>query len=333
MIALVAMMAGVATAFGVWLLVLAVTGRVVVGGSGRSKNSDPSRGTGRGLASVSRSPRRSLTTMDSGTLAFVVVAVLLALFVLIVSKLVVAALGAALGVLLIPRVLAARAERRRAVVKMRAASEFVESIRGSLGAGSGLEAAIVEAAVRPPDGLASELASFVAYSRMPEVSIEEALRRLADDAGEPAIDLLVGSLLAALQGAAGDMGRLFERIADQGRDFADTRAQTQAERARVEFQTKILSLLVIGVGLLSVVVSPDLTAVYGPSASGQLLLAIPVAVFALGWWWLLRLNRVEGQYRFRLRSVRSPAAPDRLRSGALGPNGDRPNAGVAGVTS
>jgi hypothetical protein len=99
------------------------------------------------------------------------------------------------------------------------------------------------------------------------------------------------------------MGRLFERIADQGRGFAETRAKTQAERAKVEFQTKVLSLLVIGVGLLSVVVSPDLTSAYGPSAIGQVRLTIPVLVFAFGWWWLIRMNRVEGQYRFQLRAA------------------------------
>ena len=252
-----------------------------------------------------RSHRRTRRPLDQRDLAFGALALAAGLAVLVSTRLVVAALAVALGVLLVPQVMRARAERERAVARMRAAAEFVEAIRGALGAGSGLEAAIVESAKRPPDGLEAELAEFVAHSRLPEVTTEQALRRLADRADEPAIDLLVGSLLAALRGAAGDMGRLFERIADQGRDFADTRAQTQAERARVEFQTRILSLLVVAVGLLSVLVSPDLTSVYGPSLTGQLLLALPVLVFAIGWWWLISMNRVEGQYRFRLRPVSS----------------------------
>ncbi len=297
MTAMSAMLAGVAVGLGLWLAALAVTGRIVV--------------TGRRTPSASRrsvGPR----VFDPRDAAFAVVAVALGIAVLASTRLVVAALAAAVGVLLIPRVVRARAAREQAVVRMRAAAEFVEAIRGALGAGSGLEAAIVESAKRPPDGLAVELAGFVADTRLPEVTTEEALRRLAARADEPAIDLLVGSLLAALRGAAGDMGQLFERIADQGREFADTRAQTQAERARVEFQTKVLSLLVVGVALLSVVVSPDLTAVYGPSFAGQVLLAVPVAVFALGWWWLITMNRVEGQYRFRLRAAVADdgAAPD-----------------------
>lgn len=288
-----ALAAGIAIGLGLWLAVLAIMGRIVVGDR---------------RAEDHRKPRRSTAfRFDSRDGVFAVVALAAAVAIAVSTKLVVAALAAAVGILLIPRVIRARVERDRAVAKMRAAAEFVESIRGSLGAGSGLEAAIVESARRPPAGLADELADFVAIRRLPEVTTEDALRRLADRADEPAVDLLVGSLLAALRGGAGDMGRLFERIADQGRDFADTRAQTQAERARVEFQTRILSLLVVFVALLSIVVSPDLTSVYGPTPAGQLLLAVPVIVFALGWWWLITMNRVESQYRFRLRPVRVEA--------------------------
>ena len=289
MTALIAALSGIAVALGLWLAALAAVGRIVVTSRERPERTDR---------------RSSFERRDAG---FAAIAVLVALAVIVTTQLVVAALAAAFGVLLIPRVIQARAERQRAITKMRAAAEFVEAIRGSLGAGSGLEAAIVESAQRPPEGLNDELTSFVAYSRLPEVTTEQALRRLADEAREPAIDLLVGSLLAALRGAAGDMGRLFERIADQGRDFAETRAKTQAERAKVEFQTKVLSLLVVGVAMLSVVVSPDLTSAYGPSAIGQVRLLIPAIVFAFGWWWLIRMNRVEGQYRFRLRAA-MPAA-------------------------
>jgi tight adherence protein B len=292
MSALVALLSGVAVAVGLWLAIVTATGRVAV--------ALPARAADR------RSPVASAPPLQLRDAAFAVAAVAAAVAVLAGTRLVVAALAAAMGVLLVPRVLRARAERERAVAKMRAASEFVEAIRGALGAGSGLEAAIIDSARRPPQGLAVELTEFVEDSRLPEVTTEQALRRLAERAGEPAIDLLVGSLLAALRGAAGDMGRLFERIADQGRDFAETRAQTQAERARVEFQTRVLSLLVIGVALLSVLVSPDLIAVYGPSVGGQALLAIPVVVFALGWWWLITMNRVQAQHRFRLR-VPAPA--------------------------
>ncbi len=307
-----AMLTGVAVGLGLWLAALAATGRIVVAPTGRTGRAD--------------APRRSAggPTFDRRDAVFAVVAAGVALVVLVTTQLVVAAGAAALGVLLIPRVLRARAERERAVARMRAAAEFVESIRGALGAGSGLEAAIVESAKRPPEGLADELSEFVAVSRLPEVTTEQALRALAERADEPAIDLLVGSLLAALRGAAGDMGQLFERIADQGREFADTRAQTQAERARVEFQTRVLSLLVIAVALLSVVVSPDLIAVYGPSPSGQILLAVPVVVFALGWWWLVVMNRVEGQYRFRLRPVEIEAEAERAPVGAGRSSGGGP---------
>ncbi len=285
-----ALMAGVVLGLGLWLAVLTGLGRIVVGARRGDEH---------------RRPRSSSSLgFDSTDGVFAVVAVAAAIAIAVSTKLVVAALAAAIGILLIPRVMRARAERERAVAKMRAAAEFVESIRGSLGAGSGLEAAIVESARRPPAGLADELADFVAVRRLPEVTTEQALRRLADQADEPAVDLLVGSLLAALRGGAGDMGRLFERIADQGRSFAETRAHTQAERAKVEFQTRVLSLLVVAVGLFSVVISPDLTSAYDASAIGQLRLLIPVLVFGLGWWWLTRMNQVESMYRFRLRPVR-----------------------------
>lgn len=302
--ALVAALSGLAIGLGVWLVVLTVAGELVVTRRSSQRPDGDRRADG--------GDRSGWPALDARDAVFVVLAVGAAVAVLATTRLAVAALATALGILLVPRVLQAKADRERAVSKMRAAAEFVEAIRGSLGAGSGLEAAIIESARRPPAGLADELTDFVAHTRLPEVTTEQALRRLARRAQEPAIDLLVGSLLAALQGAAGDMGRLFERIADQGRDFAETRAQTQAERARVEFQTRVLSLLVIGVALLSVLVSPDLTEVYGPTLGGQLLLAVPVAVFALGWWWLISMNRVQAQHRFQLR----PAAA--TGSGAAG---------------
>ncbi len=290
MSAAVSVLCGLAVALGLWLGIQTLLNNVVVGG----------RSSGDG----GRSSRRSGTATDSSTVLFLFVGVAVGLTILITTRLVVAAAAAGIGIVLVPRVIQAKRDRVRAIAKMRAASEFVESIRGSLGAGSGLEAAIVESALRPPDALATELASFVEYTRQPSLRLHDALRHLADDAGEPAIDLLVGSLLAALRGAAGDMGQLFERIADQGRSFAETRAHTQAERAKVEFQTRVLSLLVVAVGLFSVVISPDLTSAYDASAIGQLRLLIPVLVFGLGWWWLTRMNQVESMYRFRLRPVR-----------------------------
>lgn len=288
MSALIAALCGIAVLMGIWLIGQTAVGNVVVG----ARRADASPTAGR-------------ATIDGRTAAFLLLGVAVGLAIVVLTQLVVAAVAACLAIVLIPRVLQARADRDRAIAKMRAAAEFVEAIRGSLGAGSGLEAAIVESALRPPDALEAELSAFVEYARIPEVTTEQALHQLASDAKEPAIDLLVGSLLAALRGAAGDMGQLFERIADQGRSFAETRALTQAERAKVEFQTKVLSLLVIAVALLSVLVSPDLTSAYDASPVGQFRLLIPTLVFGFGWWWLTRMNRVESAYRFRLRELGS----------------------------
>lgn len=289
MIALIAALCGVAVALGLWLFGQALAKNIVIGG--RSKDDRPG------------PRRRAFSGLDRGTLLFAAAGTLLGLVIMALTQLLVAAVAAGLAVVFIPQVIQAKADRERAIAKMRAAAEFVEAIRGSIGAGSGLEAAIIESAMRPPDALAEELETFLEYSKQPEISTEQALYRLAHEAGEPAIDLLAGSLLAALRGAAGDMGQLFERIADNGRSFAETRALTQAERAKVEFQTKILSLLVVAVALLSVVVSPDLTSAYDATPVGQVRLLIPALVFGFGWWWLTRMNRVESAYRFRLRTV------------------------------
>ena len=62
-------------------------------------------------------------------------------------------------------------------------------------------------------------------------------------------------------------------------------------------------ILVVGVALLSVLVSPDLTSAYDASFIGQLRLLVPAAIFGFGWWWLVRMNRVESLYRFQLRTV------------------------------
>lgn len=291
MMAVVAALCGIAVAMGLWLLGQTLIGKVIIGAR-TAPDGQPSRvfaGSGYG--------------MDRRTLLFAGAGALLAVAIIAMTQLVVAAVAAGLAVVFIPMVIQSRVERDRAIAKMRAASEFVEAIRGSIGAGSGIEAAIIESAMRPPDALSDELSVFVEYSKLPEVTTEQALHQLAADAQEPAIDLLVGSLLAALRGAAGDMGQLFERIADNGRSFAESRALTQAERAKVEFQTKLLSLLVVGVAILSVLVSPDLTSAYDSSLIGQVRLLIPAAIFGFGWWWLTRMNRVESAYRFQLREV------------------------------
>lgn len=286
---LIAAGCGLAIAFGLWLAIQAIRGQIVVGAGPSKEQAAPSRFSGTG--------KRTYSPL------FLITGVVVALAIIVATQLPVAGIAAGLAVVLVPQVIQAKLDREQAIAKMRGASEFVEAIRGSLGAGSGLEAAIIESAQRPPEALAPELTAFVDYVRLPEVTTEEALHQLAEDAAEPAIDLLVGSLLAALRGAAGDMGQLFERIADQGRAFADTRALTQAERAKVEFQTKVLSLLVVGVALLSVVVSPDLTSAYDASFLGQFRLLIPALIFGFGWWWLVKMNRVESLYRFQLRGV------------------------------
>jgi len=177
------------------------------------------------------------------------------------------------------------------VARTEALASWIESLRDVLVAGDqpiGAIAATVStcpAAVRPH---VRRLATALGRQD-PEV----AFRRFADDLDDPLGDLVAAGLLIAVQRGARTVAVL-TALADQARQQADRRRLVEAERAPVQREVRLLTVIMgsLVVGLI-VLGRAEYLRPYD-SAAGQFFLGAVLAVYAL---LLLRVRRLAAHPR------------------------------------
>lgn len=185
------------------------------------------------------------------------------------------------------------ADRERA--RLTAIAKWLEDIRDMLrGSSTGAEEALDHAAQRASHVLESEMTTYLA-SRRRGVRVDDALRALGRELQHPVSDAAVAAMGLVVGGAVG-AGRLFgtvDALAASAR--AELMARERIDRVRATYGSTMKRLVVIGGALVMYlsVAGRELVKSYD-SATGQLALCLPLALWAGCVVWLRSLRRYGG---------------------------------------
>ena len=165
------------------------------------------------------------------------------------------------------------------------------------GSAIGAEEALEHTAARPPAAIADALAIFLLRRRQ-GLRIDDALTDLGEALAHPTADAAVAAMRLVTSGSAG-AGRLHptvDALAAAARD--EVRARERVDRTRAVYQTSMRRLIAIGGFLVAYLRfgAGDLLEPYSTPV-GQLVLAVPLAMWAGCICWLRRLCRYEPSAR------------------------------------
>jgi hypothetical protein len=237
----------------------------------------------------------------------------------------VAAIGAALTAIFLPRLTSIRAAQRRVAV-LEGLEQWTRRLSDMLAASRGLEDAL-EASVRyAPAAIAPAVAS-LGRRLAARTGAEEALRAFAADIADPAGDRIAAALIIATGRRGGAVHNVLKSLAAMlARDVA-ARREIDADRIQHRTTVRWLSLFVLGFTAFAVV-NKAYSAPFG-TATGQVVMAIVVAMYAVGLGWLHHLGAVPVPGRFLAPDAVAKVKPTRRSQSSARHVGRAQPAGLA----
>ncbi len=209
-------------------------------------------------------------------------------------------------------------------------AKWLEDLRDTLrGSSVGPEEALEQVAVRAPDAIREPLATFVTRRRQ-GFRTEDALADLADELAHPTSDAAIAAIRLVVTGSAG-AGRLFHTVsvlAAAARD--EVRARERVDRTRAVYRSSMTRLVVIAAVLVLFLrlVSGELLAPYGTPV-GQVVLLLPLSMWAGCVLWLRRLCRYEVPARYRIARTPEHVPVPAVAGAGAGAAAARPGTGGA----
>ncbi|WP_063794707.1 type II secretion system F family protein [Microbispora sp. ATCC PTA-5024] len=206
----------------------------------------------------------------------------------------VAALGAAVGAVTLPRMLSARDSGRR-IERLEALQTWTRHLADVLGGSAGIEEALQSSADNPPPAIAAEvraLARRLAY-RTPT---EQALRAFADDLNDPTGDVIAAALILACRARGKGLREVLQGLARTVAKDVAARREIDAERATHRTTARWVIGALLGYTTFALV-NRAYVAPFG-TVGGQLVLGIVIALYAGAFMWLHRLTRAPKGHRF-----------------------------------
>lgn len=269
-----ALVTGAACGIGAWMAVGAVAGWTLLP-------------TADGVRRRGLQVQRLLATSGAALLA--------AVLVLVVTGWPVAAVLAAVGVAMAPRLLGGGQARKEQIARTEAVASWAESVRDTMAAAAGLEEAIVATAVAPPAAIAREVRMLA--QRLRHQRLVDALEAFGADLRHPSADLVVAALTIAARMEAADLTGLLSRLAVSIRDDATMRVKVETSRARLRTSARIILGSVAATVALLMVLNRSYLDAYD-SVVGQFMLLVVGLIFATGGWLLARMSDIDLPERF-----------------------------------
>ncbi len=217
---------------------------------------------------------------------------------------------AAMTVLALPRLLTGRREQERQAARVEALAGWIEALRDTLAAAAGLEQAIMATANTVARAIRPQVQALAARLENGE-RLPPSLRRLADELADPTADLAVNVLVAASEHHARQLAALLGRLAHIARARVELRQRVETSRARVKTTMRVVTATFVAfAGGLITLNRPFLTPYDSPS--GQLVLLVIGAVFAVAVVWLRAMARLPEPERFLVHrpTESTPIRPD-----------------------
>ena len=217
-----------------------------------------------------------------------------ALLTLILTRWPVAMIAAALAVLFLPRITSSRVAQQRAAV-LEGLEQWTRRLSDMLTASRGLEEALEASARQAPAAIAPAVTA-LGRRLAARAGAEQALRAFAADIDDPAGDRIAAALIIATGRRGGAVRDVLNALAVMlARDVA-ARREIEADRAQHRTTVKWLTVFVLGFTVFAVL-NRSYSAPYG-TVSGQIVMALVIALYAGGLAWLYHLGTVSAPGRF-----------------------------------
>ena len=214
----------------------------------------------------------------------------------VVTGWVVGAVLAGLACWALPRVLGRDPRHARQVARIEAIATWTEMLRDTLAAAAGLEQAILATAPLAPAAIRPQI-SDLAVRLGNGQRLAPALRALAEELADPTGDLVIASLMLAAEHQARQLGELLGSLALAAREQASLRMRVQAGRARTRTSVRVIVGTTLGFAAAMIALDRPYLATYD-SVSGQVVLLVIGALFAVGFAWLARIATAPEPIRF-----------------------------------
>jgi Flp pilus assembly protein TadB len=270
-----AVIAGALVGGGLMLLIMAI----------RGVRPRPGRPAGRSREELIR----TLTTRTA-------LATIAGVFVLVLTRWPVAGIGVALLVLGWNGIGGGAAEERRSMARLEALAAWTESLRDTIAGAVGLEQAIPSSLRAVAPVLQPHVQSLVdrMHTRVP---LADALRRFGDDLDDASADLVVAALILNARLRGPGLRDMLGALATSTRAELDMRRRVEANRRTTRRSVQIVVGVSVGTALVLAIANRSYVSMYD-TFTGQLVLAVVVGLFAIGFIWLRRLAKYETPQRF-----------------------------------
>jgi Flp pilus assembly protein TadB len=272
---LLAILAGALAGGGLFVVIVAV----------RGVQPRPGRRAGRSREEVVR----TLTTRTA-------LAIIGGVAVLAVTRWPVAGIGSALLVLSWNTIGGGAGDERRSMARLEALAAWTESLRDTIAGAVGLEQAIPSSLRAVAPVLHPHVRALVdrLHTRVP---LADALRRFGDDLDDASADLVVAALILNARLRGPGLRDMLGALSTSARAELDMRRRVEADRRTTRRSVQIVVGVSVGTAVLLAVFNRSYVKSYD-SFLGQLVLAVVVGLFALGFIWLRRLAKYDMPERF-----------------------------------
>jgi len=180
------------------------------------------------------------------------------------------------------------AEDQRVLVE--AIASWTESLRDTISASAGLEQAIIATENHCPRAIKEPVQRLVASLRYG--TLEDALRRFADDISHPSCDFVVAALVTASTHHSRDVAQLLTHLAECSRSECELYLRIWVSRARTRTSVRIISGTILFFGLGLFLFNLNYLRPFF-SSEGLLVFFVIALCFGSSLYWMSHIARVE----------------------------------------
>ena len=179
---------------------------------------------------------------------------------------------------------------------LEALATWTESLRDMVATGIALPEALPTSTVAASPILQPHLHALVERLRTRE-PIADALLHFADDLDDPAADLTVAALVLNARAQGRQLTAVLSALARSARAELEVRRRIEAERRATRRGVQIVVVITVVMALGLVLFNPVYVEPYA-TLTGQVVLAVVVALFGAGFLWLRQLAEFRPVQRF-----------------------------------
>ena len=180
------------------------------------------------------------------------------------------------------------AEDQRVLVE--AIASWTESLRDTISASAGLEQAIIATENHCPRAINEPVQRLVASLRYG--TLEDALRRFADDIAHPSCDFVVAALVTASTHHSRDVTQLLTHLAECSRSECELYLRIWVSRARTRTSVRIISGTILCFALGLFIFNLNYLRPFF-SREGSLVFFVIAVCFGSSLYWMSHIARVE----------------------------------------